>query len=171
MVYRMSNLVLNMGIVILTYAISLRLFNKKWVAIIASVLYMTHIAPLHYFRTALTEIPTIFMFLLTIWLFLMALKKDKYRYHVIFGIVAALLLMFRATPAPMLLFAWFIVIGQKGFKEAVKIGFIWCRGTSTRYGAMDVTKFPSIWRALFTFISFRGTATRWCESILLNTTS
>lgn len=128
MVFRMSNMLLNLGIVILIYAISMRLFKHKWVAILASIFYMTHIGPLHYFRTALTEIPAIFLFLLSIWLFLFALAKDKYRYHILFGIVASLLLMFRATPAPMLLFAWFIVFGHKGFKEAVKIGFLWVIG-------------------------------------------
>lgn len=128
MVFRMSNLVLNIGIVVLIYSITIRLFKHKWISIIASVLYMTHIAPLHYFRTALTEIPAIFLLLLSIWLFILALSKDKYHYHIYFGIVASLLLMFRATPAPMLLFAWFLVMTQKGFKEAVKIGFIWCIG-------------------------------------------
>jgi len=128
MVFRLSNMLLNLGVVILIYSIAMRLFKHKWVAILASIFYMTHIGPLHYFRTALTEIPSIFLLTLTIWLFIFALQQDKYRYHIIFGIVASLLLMFRATPAPMLLFAWFIVVGHKGFKEAVKIGFIWVIG-------------------------------------------
>lgn len=128
MVFRMANMVLNLGIVMLIYSIAIRLFKNKWIAIIASLFFMTHIAPLHYFRTALTEIPAIFLLLLSIWLFIFALSKDKYRYHIYFGIIASLLLMFRATPAPMLLFAWLIVIRRNGFKEAVKIGFIWCVG-------------------------------------------
>lgn len=127
-VFKIANMLLNLGIVILIYAIAHYLFKNKWISIVASVLYMTHIAPLHYFRTTLTEIPSIFLLTLTIGLFLLALHKDQYRYHILFGVIAALLLMFRATPAPMLLLAWGIVIWKKGFKDAVKIGFIWCIG-------------------------------------------
>ena len=128
MLYRLANMVLNLGIVTLTYMISLRLFRNKWVGIIAAILYCTHIAPLHYFRAALTEMPSIFLFLLSIYIFIIALDKKTYRYHILFGLIASILLMFRATPAPMLLFAWLLVLARSGFKEGVKIGLIWCIG-------------------------------------------
>jgi 4-amino-4-deoxy-L-arabinose transferase-like glycosyltransferase len=126
--YRLSNMVLNLSIVTLIYMISLRLFKIKWIGLGAALLYCTHIAPFHYFRAALTEMPSIFFFLLSIYIFLVALERKKYRYHILFGLIASILLMFRATPAPMLLFAWALVLVRSGFKEGVKIGFIWCIG-------------------------------------------
>ncbi|MBU8881151.1 glycosyltransferase family 39 protein [Bacillus sp. FJAT-29790] len=128
MLTRLANMILNLGIVLLIYLISIKLFKNKWVGLVAGLLYCMHIAPLHYFRTALTEIPSIFLFLLSIFVFLMALEKKKYRYHLAFGIVASIMLMFRATPAPILIFAWGIVLYRFGFIEGVKIGFIWTIG-------------------------------------------
>lgn len=128
MVIRLSNMLLNMGILTLIYLISMRLFNKKSIGIIAGLIYATHATPMHMFRTTLTEIPTIFLLMLSIYIFIVALKKDTFMFYTLFGIVAAITLMFRATPAPLLLLAWGIVIYQYGFKKAVKIGFIWCIG-------------------------------------------
>ncbi|MGE8080457.1 ArnT family glycosyltransferase [Peribacillus loiseleuriae] len=128
MLYRLSNMMLNIGVLSLIYLISWSLFKKRSISIIASLIYATHISPLHMFRAALTEIPTLFLFMLTIYLFIIALKKDKVYLYALFGIIACCTLMFRATPAPLLLLAWGIVIYTFGFKKAVKIGFIWCIG-------------------------------------------
>lgn len=128
MLTRLFNMLLNLGIVALIYVISFRLFKGKGLGLIASLLYCLHIAPLHYFRTTLTEIPAIFLFLLSFYIFLLALENDKYRYHVFFGIIASITLMFRATPAPLLLLGWGIVLKKAGFYKGVKIGLIWCIG-------------------------------------------
>ncbi|EMR06626.1 Dolichyl-phosphate-mannose-protein mannosyltransferase [Bhargavaea cecembensis DSE10] len=128
MLYRLANMMLNLGIVILIYSIAQRLFRNRWISVIASILYMTHIAPLHYFRAALTEIPSIFLLMLSIWIYIIALKKKDFKWHMFFGIVASLMLMFRATPAPMLLFAWFLTVSRYGWKDGIKTGFIWCIG-------------------------------------------
>lgn len=128
MLYRLSNMVLNTLVVVLTYVIGMKLFNSRTVSFFGALLYCTYIAPYHYFRAALTEIPSLFLFMLTIFIFILALEKKTYRYHILFGLVASLLLMFRATPAPILLFAWGIMLVRTGFKESVKIGFIWCVG-------------------------------------------
>jgi 4-amino-4-deoxy-L-arabinose transferase-like glycosyltransferase len=128
MLARLSNMILNILTVVLIYTISIKLFKKQTIGLVASLLYCTHIAPYHYFRTTLTETPSIFLFLLSIWIFLLALETGKYRYHVLFGIVASIMLMFRPTPAPILLLAWAIVLLRQGFREGVKIGFIWTIG-------------------------------------------
>lgn len=128
MLTRLANMLLNLGIVILIYKSALMLFNREAISILSSLLYCLHIAPLHYFRTTLTEIPAIFLFLLSFFLFLLAREHKKYRLHILFGIVASITLMFRATPAPLLLLAWGIILKETGFKEGVKIGFIWCIG-------------------------------------------
>jgi 4-amino-4-deoxy-L-arabinose transferase-like glycosyltransferase len=128
MLYRVANMILNLSILVLIYAISLKLFKRIAIGAIAALIYASHFAPLHLFRTALTEIPTIFLMLCCMYLFLLSLEKDKFGYYTLFGIVAAITLMFRATPAPLLLLGWAIVIYKFGFKKAVGIGFIWCIG-------------------------------------------
>lgn len=128
MLYRLANMALNLGAVILIYSLAYRLFRNKWIGNIAALLYMTHIAPLHYFRAALTEIPSIFLILLSTYIFFIALDKKDVKWHTLFGIIASLLLMFRASPAPILLFAWFLVVSRYGWKDGIKTGFIWCIG-------------------------------------------
>ncbi|MET3575403.1 ArnT family glycosyltransferase [Bhargavaea ullalensis] len=128
MLYRLANMFLNLGIVVLIYAIAWSLFRNRWISNIASILYMTHIAPLHYFRAALTEIPSIFLLLLSIYIFIIAIRTKDIKWHIAFGIIASLMLMFRATPAPMLLFAWLLVAVRYGLKDGIKTGLIWCIG-------------------------------------------
>jgi 4-amino-4-deoxy-L-arabinose transferase-like glycosyltransferase len=128
MLTRVANMLLNIGIVFLLYLISIQLFRSKWIGLLSAFLYSLHIAPYHYFRTALTEIPSLFLMLACVSLFLAAINKNQYRYHIIFGIAASIMLMFRPTPAPILLLAWGIVLYRSGFKEGVKIGFIWTIG-------------------------------------------
>ncbi|SEJ62927.1 Dolichyl-phosphate-mannose-protein mannosyltransferase [Bhargavaea ginsengi] len=128
MLYRLANMFLSLGIAILIYTISYKLFSNRWISNIAAILYMSHIAPLHYFRAALTEIPSMFLLLLSILFFIVALRRKDWKWHVAFGIIASLMLMFRATPAPMLLFGWFIVVARYGWKDGIKTGFIWCIG-------------------------------------------
>lgn len=128
MVIKLSNMFLNIGILTLIYLISIKLFNKKNIGIVAILLYATHITPLHMFRTSLTEIPTIFLLMLNIYIFLHAIEKKSWKLHILFGLMSSVMLMFRATPAPLLLLAWGIVVYKEGIKEATKIGFIWCIG-------------------------------------------
>lgn len=128
MLTRLANMILNVMTMLLTYFVVLKLFSNRGLALGTAVLYCLHIAPYHYFRTALTEIPSLFLFMLSIAIFLIALEKRQYRYHLLFGLIASVLLMFRPTPAPILLLAWGIVLYQNGFKEGVKIGFIWSIG-------------------------------------------
>lgn len=128
MLTRLCNMFLNLGIVVLIYNISIRLFRRRTIGLLAAILYCLHIAPLHYFRTTLTEIPAIFFFLLSLYIFLLALDSEKYRFHVLFGIVASITLMFRATPAPLLLLGWGIILKREGLYHGIKIGLIWCIG-------------------------------------------
>ncbi|MCM3540269.1 ArnT family glycosyltransferase [Priestia endophytica] len=128
MLYRLSNMILNIGAFILIYVIAQKLFHRRVISLIGAFLFAVHPAPTHYFQTALTETPTIFLFLLTTFIFIVALQKGEYRYHILFGIVASILLMFRASPALLLWLAWGIVVYRNGFKKGVKTGLIWCIG-------------------------------------------
>ncbi|MFD0767601.1 ArnT family glycosyltransferase [Bacillus sp. CGMCC 1.60114] len=138
---KLINMFLNLGIISIIYAISKVLFKNVYISIISSLLYTTYFSSYHFFRTTLTEIPSIFFFMLSILIFLLVLQKDSFRLHVIFGIVAAITLMFRPTPAPLLLIAWGIIIYSYGLKKAIKIGFIWCIGPLLIMGPWVIRNF------------------------------
>ncbi|MFC3886483.1 ArnT family glycosyltransferase [Bacillus songklensis] len=125
---RLFNMVLSMATVWLIYAIPKRLFQNERIGILSALLYGTYLAPLHYFRSMLTETPSIFMFMLSIYIFIVAIQTKSTKLHILFGFAASITIMFRPTPAPMLLFAWAIVIYQTGFKNAIKIGLLWWIG-------------------------------------------
>ncbi|MFD3450253.1 hypothetical protein ACFDTO_37370 [Microbacteriaceae bacterium 4G12] len=125
---KLVNMLLDLGIIALIYAISQLLFRNVYIASISSFLYATYFSSYHFFRTTLTEIPSMFFFMLSIFIFLLLLKKDSFRLHTLFGVIAAITLMFRPTPAPLLLIAWGIIIYKHGLKKAIKIGLIWCIG-------------------------------------------
>ncbi|MFB4167184.1 glycosyltransferase family 39 protein [Virgibacillus sp. JSM 102003] len=122
------NMVLSIGTILLAYLIPKRLFKKELIALLSALLLATYISPLHYFRTFLTETPATFMFYLSIFIFIIALEKKKYRWHILFGILASLMIMWRSSPAPLLLFAAIIVFIKVGFKQAIQIGLLWCIG-------------------------------------------
>ncbi|WP_051317078.1 glycosyltransferase family 39 protein [Ectobacillus panaciterrae] len=125
---RIINMLLNIGIVFIIYNISQLLFRNIFVSSLASLMYTTYFSGYHFFRTLLTEIPSMFLFMLTILIFILALRKETLMWHIIFGIVASITLMFRPAPAPLLLIGWGIIVYKSGWKEAIKIGFIWCIG-------------------------------------------
>ncbi|WP_078414364.1 ArnT family glycosyltransferase [Priestia abyssalis] len=125
---RLFNMVLSITTVWLVYAIPKRLFEMETISILSALLYGTYLAPLHYFRSMLTETPSIFMFMFSIYIFIAAIQTKSTKLHVLFGFTASIAIMFRPTPAPMLLFAWAIVIYQTGFKNAMKVGLIWWIG-------------------------------------------
>ncbi|PFZ07818.1 hypothetical protein COL60_18315 [Bacillus pseudomycoides] len=125
---RIANMILNLGIISIIYAISQLLFKNIFISSLASMLYTTYFSAYHLFRTLLTEIPSVFFFMLSILIFLLLLQQNKFRLHVLFGIIASITLMFRPTPGPLLLLAWGIMVYKHGLKEAIKIGFIWCIG-------------------------------------------
>lgn len=125
-----GNMILSVSSVLLIYLICIELFANKKPAVFAALLYATYFTPLHYFRTLLTEIPAIFMFLLTILIFLYALKKSSKSIHFIFGLLYAITIMFRPSPAPLILIGAFIVIKKFGIKNGIKIGLLWILGAS-----------------------------------------
>ncbi|WP_227394348.1 glycosyltransferase family 39 protein [Jeotgalibacillus aurantiacus] len=125
---KIFNMLLNMIALLSLYFTAKLLFKNEWIASLTALLYGTYLAPLHFFRSLLTEAPGTAFFLISLFALVWALKQNNWKWHVVFGIIACITIMFRPTPAPMLLFAWFIVIYQVGFKRAVAIGFLWCVG-------------------------------------------
>ncbi|MDQ0215259.1 hypothetical protein J2S13_001659 [Oikeobacillus pervagus] len=125
---KISNMILNMLALFALYLTAKMLFKNEWMACLTALLYGTYLAPLHFFRSLLTESPAINFFIFSIFCYVLAVKKNQWRYHVLFGIIASITLMFRPTPAPILLLVWLILIFQFGWKKAIQIGFIWCVG-------------------------------------------
>ncbi len=128
MLVKLINMLLSIGTIVLIYKVIYELFANKKIAIIGSVLYLTYFPPLHYFRTLLTEIPSIFLFMLAIYFLVLAYKKERVYFHLLFGIIASIMLMFRPTPAPLLLIAYVAILKKYRLKTAIRIGFIWCIG-------------------------------------------
>lgn len=124
------NVILSLGSVVLIYLITNLLFQNKIVAFISSFLYSTYFPNIYYIRTALTEIPTIFFGLFTIYLFILAFKKDNNLLYMIFSVLYAITIMFRPALAPLLIIGFFLIWKKHGFKKGTlklinfSIGFI-----------------------------------------------
>ncbi|MCF6138790.1 ArnT family glycosyltransferase [Pseudalkalibacillus berkeleyi] len=125
---KLVNMALSVSTVALLYFISYRLFESRWISLSAAFLYSIYLSPLHYFRTTLTEIPSIFMFCLTLLLFLKAYQDHRTRDHVLFGIFFCITVMFRPTPAPLILLAIAAILLKYPIKESVRIGLLWVIG-------------------------------------------
>lgn len=125
---KISNLILSVATVLLVYLISKKLFRNELMAILGALLYATYFSPLHYFRTALTEIPGIFFICLAIFLFLLAFETNRTNHHILFAISFCIAIMIRPTPAPLILFAIGAVVFKYGVKKSIRIGLLWLIG-------------------------------------------
>lgn len=114
------NILLNTGSIILIYYISLKLFKKKSVSFISGLLFALYFPNVYYVRSALTETPTIFFMLLSIFIFIKAIEKDKKELYMIFSISYAITIMFRPALAPMLLICFYLIFKKLGLTEGVK---------------------------------------------------
>lgn len=141
MLVRVANLILSVATSGLIYLIALKLFRRVATATVASLLYATYFSQFHYFRTMLTEVPSIFLFSLTILLFVIACEKQQMKWHVLFGIVSCITLMFRPAPAPLLLVAAGIVLYRFGIKTSFKIGMLWLIGPALVFGPWIIRNF------------------------------
>ncbi|PPA70270.1 glycosyltransferase family 39 protein [Jeotgalibacillus proteolyticus] len=128
---KLFNMLLNLGTIFLLYLLSARLFKNKWMGITASLLYASYFSPLHFFRTALTEVPGIFTYLLAFYLFLLAYETNKKKFHFLFAAVFCFGLLIRPILAPVVLLLYLAVIikHRKFYKEWVTIGLIWALGS------------------------------------------
>jgi 4-amino-4-deoxy-L-arabinose transferase-like glycosyltransferase len=124
------NLLLNIGSIILLFFISLQLFKNKKISFIASLLFATYFSNVYFIRAALTEVPAIFFMLLSIFIFIKAIKKDKPLLYMLFSIIYAITIMFRPALAPLLLIGFFIIWKKFGLKSGTKrllyfgVGFV-----------------------------------------------
>ncbi len=125
---KIVNMAFSVATVGLLYFISNRLFKSQWISLLSSLLYALYFSPLHYFRTTLTEIPSIFMFSLTLLVFLKAFQDNRTRDHVLFGIFFCIMVMFRPTPAPLILLGIAAVLIRYPFRTSVRIGLLWVIG-------------------------------------------
>lgn len=125
---KLVNMLLSVGTVFLIYLIARQLFEKKFVGWISAFLYATYFSPLHYFRTTLTEIPSIFMICLTILFFLKAYRSNKTSHHVLFALFYCIAVMIRPTPAPLILIAIGMILYKYGIKKSIRVGCLWIIG-------------------------------------------
>ncbi|CAI8712912.1 4-amino-4-deoxy-L-arabinose transferase [Bacillus pseudomycoides] len=138
------NTIFDLLTILLLYLIGKELFERKSYGLIASGLYASYFSMYHYFRTLLTEPPSMFLLCFSVYLFVLAWKYNKVKFHVWFGIVVSILLMFRPNPAPMLLIPMIVVIYSYGIKESIKIGLLWCIGPIFIIGAWVFRNFLAL---------------------------
>ncbi|MCP8615835.1 ArnT family glycosyltransferase [Salirhabdus salicampi] len=122
------NMMLNLLTIFFVYMISERLFHNRIISILAAVLFLVTIPQYHYFKKLLTETPGSFTLYLAILLFIMAFQENKTKWHILFGFAAAVSLMVRPTPAPMLLLAFGLVLYKYKWREGIRIGLLWWVG-------------------------------------------
>lgn len=125
---RICTMILSVMTIAIIYLIAWELFEKRPLALIAAFLYASYFSPLHYFRAVLTEIPAIFTFLFALYACIKAIKYHHYKWHIIFGIFFAIAIMFRPSPAPLIIIAIFMALKKYGIKESLKIGLLWAIG-------------------------------------------
>ncbi|MYL40839.1 ArnT family glycosyltransferase [Virgibacillus salexigens] len=126
------NMVLSLATILLIYNIALKTFKNQWMGVAASAFYAVYFTPYHYFRTALTEIPGIFFFCLAIYLFLIALEKNKKIFHILFAVVFCYGVMLRPVIAPLVLIAFVILFlkYRHQIKTSIVISALWAVGAA-----------------------------------------
>ncbi|GIP63607.1 hypothetical protein J32TS6_21620 [Virgibacillus pantothenticus] len=129
---KIFNMLLNIATIALIYLIGTKIFKNKWIGLVASGFYATYFTPLHYFRTALTEIPGIFFFCLAIYLFLLALESNKKLIHFFFAVVFCYGVMIRPVIAPLVLIAFVVLFikYRQHLKMWLLITSIWAIGAA-----------------------------------------
>ncbi|WP_077706359.1 ArnT family glycosyltransferase [Virgibacillus dokdonensis] len=129
---KIFNMLLSIATIALIYLIGTKAFKNKWVGLVAALFYATYFTPLHYFRTALTEIPGIFFFCLSIYLFLLAMEKNKKFIHFLFAVVFCYGVLIRPVIAPLVLIGFIIMFikHRKRLKTWVLISSIWAAGAA-----------------------------------------
>ncbi|WP_242136554.1 glycosyltransferase family 39 protein [Bacillus cereus group sp. BfR-BA-01360] len=118
------NMLLNLGTVLLVFLIGKELFEKNIYGIVASILYAIYPSNYTYFRTLLTEVPSIFFLCFSVYIFILAWKYNKTKFHIWFGIVVSMLLI----PVLVVLFTY-------GIKDSIRIGLLWFIGPFFIIGA------------------------------------
>jgi 4-amino-4-deoxy-L-arabinose transferase-like glycosyltransferase len=125
---KIINLFVSLATVFVLYLIGKRLFRSELIGTLAATLYGFYFPPLHYFRTTLTETPSIFFMCLAIYFFVVATQTNRNIHHLLFGIITSIALMFRPNCAPLLVTAILIIIFSKTLKESIRIGLLWVIG-------------------------------------------
>ncbi|PEB42957.1 4-amino-4-deoxy-L-arabinose transferase [Bacillus pseudomycoides] len=144
------NLIFDLLTILVLYLIGKELFERKAYGIVAAGLYACYFSIYQYFRMLLTEPPSMFLLCLSLYVFILCWKYNKVKYHIWFGVVVSILLMFRPNPAPMLLIPILVVIYTYGVWKSIKIGLLWCIGPFFIIGAWVLRN----WISLNEFILF-----------------
>lgn len=122
------NMLMSIATVYLLYKICVELFGNVWMGLLSAFLYTVYFSPYHYFRTLLTETPSMFLLCLSLFYFIKAWKYNKKIDHILFGIYFSIMLMFRPNPALIVLIALITIIWTKGIKGFLKIAPYWMIG-------------------------------------------
>lgn len=129
-IIKLFNMFLSIGTVLLIFLIAKKLFPNPWIGVVASGIYAFYFPPLHYFRMALTEVPGIFFFCLSIYIFLIALETGKKRFHLLFAVFFCYTVLIRPVIAPLVMIG-FIVLCMKHWRDVkkwIEVGLIWFAG-------------------------------------------
>jgi hypothetical protein len=126
--FKFVNMLLSVSTVALVFGIAYKLWKRIWLANFAAILYATYFTAVHFYRTYLTETPSIFFFMLSLFVLIIAFERANWKWHIAFGISASITLMFRPTPAPLLLLALGILIHKVGIKRAFNHALCWVVG-------------------------------------------
>ncbi|WP_270619453.1 ABC transporter permease [Paenibacillus macerans] len=125
---KIFNMVLSVGTVYIMYLICKELFNKRKIGLLAALALGLYFPVFHYFRTLLTETPSMFFFYLSVYLVIKAIKSNERKYHILFGIIFSISLMIRPNQATLVLLPIALVLKKYGVKESIKIGLLWIIG-------------------------------------------
>lgn len=142
-IVKVFNLLLSVGTIWLVYLIAKNVVKSRWAGVIASGLYATYFTPLHFFRTALTEIPAIFFFCLATYIFILAIKTDKKYLHFLFAVIFCYSVMIRPVIAPLVLIG-FLIISMKyrsNLKQWLITSGIWALGAFIVIGPWVIRNF------------------------------
>jgi len=124
------NIILSLSTILLVYLIGYRLFEKKFIGILAALFYATYFPPLHFAKMALTEIPAIFFYCLSLYLLIKAYQETVFHKwtHMWFSVTFCIAIMIRPVLAPLILFAIVLVVIKKGIKGSIPVALTWLVG-------------------------------------------
>lgn len=120
---RIANLLLSLALFVPFYLIGLVVKGRRF-AIISSVVFFLFFDVFYFFRTSLTETPAIMLFYISVLFFILAYLTEKRKYYLLFGLSFGLLIMFRASPFPLLVIPAFLLLRKFRFSGACKRGLI-----------------------------------------------
>lgn len=144
------NLMMSVGTVFIVFYLSIMLGGTNSVALLASLLYATYFSPLHFFRTTLTETPAIFLAYLSLYLYIKTINVKNLRPHFLFSICFCVAVLFRPTPAPLIVLAAMPVLFRHSGRDCLRIFTMWALGAALIFGPWFLRNYLVFHELMFT---------------------